>query len=374
MAQGKNWCFTLNADETEGEHLTWVCPGIPCPIGSWLDCGKIEYLCCQVEKVAHVHIQGYVQFTQNMRLAALKKISPSAHWEFRRGTHAQARDYAKKTESRLNGPWELGNEKDNQGKRNDLEAIGALVKAKKTNAEILEECGAGASKFAKHITWLRFTNNEKESDRQLQGVRVIVLYGKTGMGKTYAAVNYIAGGQDYYICEAPSHSTSKVWFDGYEGQRVLILDDFAGSFCCFRFLLRLLDHYKLKVEVKGGHAWAVWTTVVVTSNIHPSEWYKDVDTSPLCRRISEIRYADSQGYYQVVDWSEHPVGDLSRYEMPASVPLASSTTSTTADVIMDAPTQVLTPTQPWPGQNHSPPHSPRDPGDLRDPDITTDTE
>lgn len=305
----RNWVFTLNANEAAAEHIAWVTPGCECPCANWMGSGDILYLVCQVERVAHVHIQGYIQFSCVKRLTALKKISAAAHWEIRRGTHAQARDYAKKEESRVNGPWELGGEKDSQGKRNDLEAIGAMVKAKKTNFEIVEEVGASASKFAKHIGFLRFTYTEADSDRQLQGVRVLVLYGATGTGKTYAAVNYIAGNKDYYICEAPSHSTSKVWFDGYEGQRTLILDDFAGSFCAFRFLLRLLDVYKLKVEVKGGHAWAVWTTVVVTSNIHPSGWYEHQDTAPLQRRINEIRLVEEKGTYKRIDWTEHVLDD-----------------------------------------------------------------
>ena len=388
MSKSRNWCFTLNADESRGEHRTWLCPGIPCPVGSWMDTGKIEYLVCQVERVAHVHIQGYIQLRNNSPLSALKKINAAAHWEVRRGTHAQAKDYSKKEESRVNGPWELGNEKDSQGKRNDLEAIGALVKAKKTNNEILEEVGAGASKFAKHIQWLRFTTTEAESDRQLQGVKVITLYGPTGTGKTYAAVNYIAGNKDYYICEAPSHSTSKVWFDGYEGQTCLILDDFAGSFCSFRFILRLLDKYKLKVEVKGGHAWAVWTTVVITSNSHPAEWYKDVDLSPLRRRLteagSEIRFADSQGYYQVVDWAEKPVGDLEKYKAPApatpaSVPPASPAPAASTTPVPQKEKQrerEMPPTQPWPGQvdpASQPPTEPlspsQNPSSPCDPDV-----
>lgn len=196
-----------------------------------------------------------------------------------------------------------------------------MVKARKTNLEIIEECGAKASKFAKHIQFLRFTYTESDSDRQLQGVRVVVLYGATGKGKTYAAVNYIAGNKDYYICEAPSHVSSKLWFDGYEGQRNLILDDFEGSFCQFRFLLRLLDVYKLKVEVKGGHAWAVWTTVIITSNSHPSTWYQHMDTAPLRRRIQEIRLIEEQGTYKRVDWTEHVLDDdYVNFATPAQQP------------------------------------------------------
>jgi len=306
----RNWCLTLNADETKGEHVTWTTPGADCPIRNLMDCGQIQYLVCQVERVGHVHCQGYIQFTCVKRFTAVKKICGSAHWEPRQGTHAQAKAYCMKEESRLAGPWEIGAEKDNQGQRNDLAAIGAMVKAKKTNWEITESIGASASKFAKNIAFLRFVDMESSSDRQLQGVKVITLYGASGMGKTYAAVNFIAGGKDYYICESPSHKDSKVWFDGYEGQTCLILDDFDGSFCSFRYILRLLDKYKLKIEIKGGFSWAVWTTVVITSNIHPSSWYASaVDASPLQRRLtqpgSEIRLMQEQGVYKRVDWQEH---------------------------------------------------------------------
>jgi len=318
MSHSRNWVFTINANEENGEEVTWPCPGLePHPLADWMDSGKIDYLVYQCEEAPSthkIHLQGYCQFNTTMRLAAVKKISATAHWEVRHGTHEQAVAYCKKEESRLNGPWEVGQATGGQGKRNDLEAIHNLVLAKKTNLEILEEVGAGASRFAKNITWLRFTDQEADSDRQLVGMKVLTLYGATGMGKTYAAVNVLAGGKDYYMAECPSHKDSKLWFDGYEGQKTLILDDFSGDFCAFRFLLRLLDKYKLKVEVKGGHAWAVWTTVVITSNIHPSGWYSSVDLAPLKRRLtengSEIRLTTERGLYQLVDWDDHPIGDI----------------------------------------------------------------
>lgn len=299
----RNWVFTLNANEALGEHIMWVTPGAECPVAAWFK-EPVTYLACQVEQVAHVHVQGYIEFSKPMRVAALKKFSDRAHWEPRRGTQEQARDYAMKADTRFNGPWEFGTLA-KQGKRTDLEAIGALVKARKTNVEILEELGPTTARFSKQITFLRFTYAEGDSDRQLTGVRVIVLYGETNTGKTYAAINYLSGGKDYYICEAPSHKDSKVWFDGYEGQGNLILDDFAGSFCCFRFLLRLLDCYKLKVEIKGGHTWAAWHNVYITTNVHPSEWYPaEINSAPLKRRINEIRFVEHQGTYKLQDW-EH---------------------------------------------------------------------
>jgi len=317
MSRSRNWVFTLNANEALIEDFAWLQDKIPCPIGSWMDSGKIDYMVCQVEQVAHLHIQGYCQFNTPMSLTACKKINAEAHWEPRRGTHAQAKEYCIKEESRKNGPWELGHERNEAGKRNDLKAIWDQVQAKKTNLEIIEEVGPQAAKFSKQIDWLRFQKQEKESDRQLQGVRVVVVYGPTGLGKTYAAVNIMSKQDDYYIAECPSHKDSKLWFDGYSGQSTLILDDFAGDYCQFRYLLRLLDRYKLKVEIKGGHQWACWTTVIITSNIHPSGWYgQGIDTAPLRRRITSIRLMVEQGVYQEVDWAEHTQGDALKFTQP----------------------------------------------------------
>jgi len=325
MSRSRNWVFTLNANEALMDDFAWLQEQIPCPLGSWMDSGKIDYMVCQVEQVSHLHIQGYCQFNTPMGLVACKKINAEAHWEPRKGTHAQAKEYCMKLESRKNGPWELGHERNEAGKRNDLKAIWDQVQAKKTNLEIIEEVGAQAAKYSKQIDWLRFQKQEKESDRQLQGVRVVVLYGPTGLGKTYAAVNIMSKQEDYYIAECPSHKDSKLWFDGYSGQSTLILDDFAGDYCQFRYLLRLLDKYKLKVEIKGGHQWACWTNVIITSNIHPSGWYtQGIDVSPLRRRITSIRLMVEQGVYQEVDWAEHHVGDALKFTQPVEEPATQS--------------------------------------------------
>lgn len=322
MSRVRNYVFTLNADEDKGEHIMWVSPGIDCPVRDWMDCGKIDYLVCQVERVAHVHVQGYVQFSCQMRMGALKKLCSRAHWEARRGTHSEAKAYCTKAESRINGPWEIGKEKGDQGARNDLRSLYADVLADKTNKEMLDSTEGTAARYEKQLRFMRFVNFEARSDRQLQGVRVLCLYGPTGSGKTYAAVNYIAGGKDYYIAEAPSKRGDKLWFDGYEGQRCLILDDFDGDYCTMGYLKRLLDCYKLKVEVKGGFSWAVWTTVVITSNTHPSAWFKKADAAvnmgPLARRIQEIRYCEHQGAYKRMDWDEQPLdADYVSYVVPA---------------------------------------------------------
>nr|QXP07738.1 MAG: replication associated protein [Arizlama virus] len=338
----RNWVFTLHADEKKGQQFTWpLLSKDESPLGDWMKEGDILYLVYQVEKAPEtgkVHMQGYLQLGKCSRLSALKKISGEAHWEARRGTHEEARDYCKKPESRIAGPWEHGKEKNDAGKRTDLQSLHSLVKEQKTHGEILELTGGTSARYEKAINYMKFCETERLSDRQLQGVRVIVLYGPTGTGKTYAAVNYMANNCNYYIAECPSHKDSRLWFNGYDAQPILILDDFSGNYCTFHFLLRLLDKYKLKVEYKGGFVWACWTTVIITSNAMPDNWYeRNIDNSPLKRRIHEIRKVTEQGLYEVVNWECERQGDTVAWNLPAPVPVATTSTAVADADIPETP-------------------------------------
>ena len=86
-------------------------------------------LCGSVRKVPRElsTSRGYVVFSGKKRLQWLKRnCDQTAHWESRRGSHLQAKEYCSKEESRVDGPWEAGEEGDHlggQGKRNDMLAL-----------------------------------------------------------------------------------------------------------------------------------------------------------------------------------------------------------------------------------------------------------
>ena len=75
-------------------------------------------------------------------------------------------------------------------------------------------------------------------------------------------------------------------FDGYNGEPVLLLDDFRSSIV-FNDLLRILDRYPLRVNIKGSHSWACWTKVIISANIALSEQYPNLSErkDPLLRRF-----------------------------------------------------------------------------------------
>jgi len=295
-----------------------------------------------------LHMQGFIQFTTARAMGFAKKlIGNNPHLELMKGTVEEAVAYCRKDESRVCGPYLIGEEPaGGQGKRTDLDRVRELVKERKPVYDMLEE-DARFAKFEKAINMMRFAYMEKDSDRQEQGVAVKVFFGATGLGKTYSAINHCCANKDYYIAECPSQKGSKLWFNGYEGQRTLILDDFSGDYCSIDFLKRLLDKYKLKVEFKGGFVWACWTTVIITTNSHPSNWYSSLGThvvnvGPLRRRINVIYEFLEERVFHEVDWDGKSVGDTFNQEWlkPENQPAALPPRCTTPDL---EDTQVVSP-------------------------------
>ncbi len=102
-------------------------------------------------------------------------------------------------------------------------------------------------------------------------VRTLVLWGRTGSGKSYWARH--GHGLDGGVYVLPYQRAGGVWWDGYGGERILLLDDFDPSKMPLLQLLRVLDSYKMTGMVKGATVTADWTDVIITNNEPPSRWY-----------------------------------------------------------------------------------------------------
>lgn len=74
---------------------------------------KLRYAACQVEKcptTGREHLQAYIEFPAPRTLKSGKDVigDVSAHFEVRRGSAEEARNYVRKEETRVRGPWEWG--------------------------------------------------------------------------------------------------------------------------------------------------------------------------------------------------------------------------------------------------------------------------
>lgn len=221
------------------------------------------------------HLQGYCSFTNAVHLTSLVKKIPGVHWDIRRGTHDQAKAYANKEETRLEGPWTVG-EEPSQGKRNDILAATQQLRGGASMKRVAEDNPVAFVKYHRGlVSYKRLVTPSRNFKTE-----VLVIYGPTGIGKSFFAKQNAPTA--YWLPQGK-------WFDDYDGEEYVIIDEFYG-WLPFSYLLRLLDEYPLLVETKGGHVQFVSRKVIITSNSPPWEWYKSekIDLSPLKRRIEMI--------------------------------------------------------------------------------------
>lgn len=258
----RGWCFTLN-NWTQEDLAVIPSWGRYCVVGE------------EVGDSGTPHLQGYLELPKLHRLGGLKKLCPRAHWEPRVGTRDQARAYCMK-DGKFHefGDWSAGG----HGARTD---IAKVILAVKRNHRFIAACGDEPEVF-KYPRSFQLWRTEQDEDEapEWRDVHCEVYIGSTGTGKSRKA---ISENPDYYKLDM----ANSVWFNGYHGQKTLIIDDFYG-WIKYGHLLQLLDGYKMRIEIKGGFTYARWEKVIITSNKAPEHWYEREDCSALNRRIANI--------------------------------------------------------------------------------------
>jgi hypothetical protein len=107
---------------------------------------------------------------------------------------------------------------------------------------------------------------------RFRDVQVTTLTGEAGEGKTRHVTDK-HGYDNVYIVE--NGQDDKFLFDGYDGEDVILIDDFNGNIK-YNVMLRILDGHKYGLNVKNSRAYAAWTKVYITSNNPPGCWYRNV--------------------------------------------------------------------------------------------------
>lgn len=193
-----------------------------------------------------------IQLNTKKRLSQLKQtFSERAHIELQRGRDTEAVNYCKKQDENTPKIYEeFGNIETKQGERTDLK-------------EAIEKCQSVKEMAMEYpVLYCKYRNGirdiflfTKESQKKVKPY-VIWLAGETGCGKTRLATSI---NEDFWI------SSKKLdWFDGYQGQKVAIFDDFRKGDTEFQWFLRLLDMYPINVPVKGGFAYWNPLAIIIT--------------------------------------------------------------------------------------------------------------
>ena len=283
-SRSRSWCFTANNYTPE---LLERIRGSVAQASS--------FLCFQPERgeTGTPHLQGFIHFSNPRALGGLTKLfGRGVHFESMRGTVDQAIDYCSKEDSRDSDAGfafeEFGIKPVGQGLRTDILRLANMVQEGKRMRDVADEAPDVYVKFHKGLAALSSLYQEKRAEPP----SVYWFWGPTGTGKTRAAYSEAEA-----IGEVPyfKMSTNK-WWDGYEGQAVVIIDDYRCDFSTFAELLRLLDRYPMKVETKGGTVEFIATHIYITTPKTPVDTWATrsvEDVAQLTRRITEIRHYPS---------------------------------------------------------------------------------
>lgn len=265
MSRARNWVFTLNSPVFPADN-----PRI------WATNAK--YCIWQLEAGSEgtVHVQGYLVYSTVKSLAQLKRLNPRIHWEVRAGTHAQAKAYCTKEESRSAVGEEWGDEPPGSGHRSDLDTIRDLIQVGTSDVSIADEHFGNWCRYHRSFSLYRSLRTPPREHITF----TTVYWGVPGVGKTKLVAESVSSSV-YWL---PKPNGTRVFWDGYTGQDDVVIDEFFG-WMARDLMCRICDRYPFRVETKGGSINFVAKRIFITSNNCPKDWWPRVGLGPMSRRL-----------------------------------------------------------------------------------------
>jgi len=252
------------------------------------------------DEMGTTHLQGACVIGRQVAFSTLKKWKglERAHIEPMHGSPADSLAYCTKEDK---DAYQYG-EMPAEGKRNDLhETIKSLKEGKSIRDIVNSEDISSIATIVRYPKGLNAVANLLRL-RGREPPKVFWIHGTTGVGKTRCAFEF---GNSYAGEDGTWLSSGTLrWFDGYDGQPVAVFDDLRTKHVEFSMLLRLLDRYPLRVEIKGGYVQWVPEVIIVTAPMSPDMMWnlrRNEDINQLNRRITQCIELTEANYAETVE-------------------------------------------------------------------------
>ncbi len=283
-SRGKRWTWTINnyTNDDLDQLPTMVGKGQP-----------FSYICYGLEicpSTGTPHLQGYLECWDRLRTPQVSKLLPRAYLVLSGGTPKENYTYCSKNDDFR----QFGTISKGSGHRSDLDALHSDLD------EVLPLRVIATRHFTSFIRYQRGITAYRNivAPRRTWETELHVFEGKTLTGKTRYAIEQAGDLDDLWIAPAAKLQ----WFDGYDGQSNILIDEFSGSTCSIKLLLRLADRIPMQVPIKGGFTQFLAKKIYITSNVPIDQWYPfahDEHVAAMKRRFTRYLHFDHMTWNQL---------------------------------------------------------------------------
>lgn len=258
------WCYTINNPTASDEAC----------VVALVDQARYHIVGRETGDNGTPHLQGYVYMKMVCRLSKMAKLLPRAHIEKAKGSAEQNREYCSKGGDFCeDGVMPMSQKR--KGECGKEYWADVLHKAKKGKFEEIDP--QIYVKFHRNLHAIAKDHAPMPADAD--DTTGLWYYGPSGTGKSRAAREEFPG---LFL------KTCNKWWDGYNGEDFVLIEDFDkkhGESLCY-FLKIWADRYAFPAEIKGGKINLRPKKIIVTSNYHPSQiWKEPEDLEPILRRF-----------------------------------------------------------------------------------------
>ncbi len=259
----------------------------------------VQYAVFQREKgeeTGTIHFQFFVNFKTPQYFKKIKeKLLPyGCHFKPMISTATRCRDYCTKVDTRVSGPYEIGEFEEERQRSDLLRAIKMIDEGVPYN--IVSKIFPSQCLMYEHQLKSREADNLRENfSEQCRNVETTYIYGKGGVGKT-SSIYKRHGFSDVFFVS----SYEKYLFENYGRKKVIVFDEFNGQIK-LPIMNRYLDVYPLDLRGLGKTYPACYDKVYILSNLPLKDLYKNLEDEdkkslePFYRRIHNIIYVDENG-------------------------------------------------------------------------------
>jgi len=281
--QARKWFLTINNPEDKGTTIDNVEERL-----KTLKSVQGGFIAGETGKEGIYHLHAYVCCSSPIRFSTLRKHFNEAHIEIAKGSNQQIRDYIFKEGSENHRHFgDIPNERPG-ARMSASEQLRDMVAQGMSDNEIVMEKASNMH----HLTTIeryRQILRKEEYGKKCRNVEVMYIEGATGVGKTQWVYDHYGFDDVYMIDDYGPNS-----YDEYEGEGVLVLDEFEGQIDT-SYLRKLLDKFPLRLKSRYKNKYACFTKIIIISNTPLKLQYRDIQSvdpeswKAILRRINKVR-------------------------------------------------------------------------------------